>query len=265
MTKYFECKPTILCKGADCCTTPETKPALSVGDYLRLSWFTQEPVVDIWRNKGDIAVNSFPDLKEGHFLVSLSLLHDPCPYLSKEYKCAVHETRPLGCGSFPIMLFKRKSQELEGIYNGYRCLQNVQPRPEQLQLTNDLEQILKEEAELDIRFFWEGSPVYINASTVGAFSELALEALRSQKTRDPQEKYRRTQTLIRALDRMQSIIEEKKGVHLSAIEYSALLSPVMFAILEERVAQRLENLPSEAIEAYKKTTEQWLKLAGKIE
>ncbi|MDI6721503.1 MAG: hypothetical protein QMD85_03870, partial [Candidatus Aenigmarchaeota archaeon] len=76
---YFRCDPINLCNGASCCTSMETKPALSVGDYIRLSKLTGEAPDRIWQEKGDVALYRDDDMDNGEYLILLSLPHDPCP------------------------------------------------------------------------------------------------------------------------------------------------------------------------------------------
>lgn len=99
-TKYFRCDPRELCEGAQCCRSLETSPALSLGDYVRLSEYTGLPISKIWHDNGD--VYAYPVLGN-QFQATLGLLHDPCPYLKNDLKCGVYEMRPSGCAGFPLI------------------------------------------------------------------------------------------------------------------------------------------------------------------
>ncbi len=162
---YFVCRPGELCDGAACCTSPETRPSLLLGDYIRLSEHTGEPLEKIWREKGDVSLSKFGNMGPTEFLVTLGLLHDPCPYLAHDYRCGVYESRPLGCGSFPFPLLTENQEEAKTRYGAYRCLDGVEPSPNQIEYAKELHRIMREEAVQDMRILWNGRPRYIQIPT----------------------------------------------------------------------------------------------------
>ncbi|MBI3190568.1 hypothetical protein HYZ41_02600 [archaeon] len=70
---YFVCNSSALCNGAICCTDQKTRPALCVGDYLRLSWSTGESITEIWHKKGDVFLFN-RDEKPHEFQITLGFL-----------------------------------------------------------------------------------------------------------------------------------------------------------------------------------------------
>lgn len=262
--KYFKCDPKELCNGSACCRTLETRPSLGVGDYIRLSEYTGEPVVEIWRKKGNINLTHFKDMGKGGFVTTLSLIHDPCPYLSEDSTCDVYEVRPLCCADFPLNLLIDQREKLKN-YEGYKCLDGVQPSPKQTEQWKKLTQIMEREAELDCRFFWLKRPsVYI--PTIGAYFQLVEQAAHLQIARDPGAKNERSKRLLEASREMRRLYEMgkvQKG--LQADFYVSLITPVLFPVIEDQVAERLASLDGKVLELYKETSEEWKKLAKEME
>ena len=248
MTKYFECK-TELCGGALCCTIPRSKPALSLGDFYRLSEHTGEPLPELWKSKGDL----FPytgDLPAGLFCLTLSLLHDPCPYL-KETKCEVHEIKPTGCANFPDPEFphQKGSQEM------YPCLRDVKLSSEQITRRKQLQDIQEIEVTAEAKYFWKEQPIVINAYTPSDFFELVGQAVKIQQKKDSPAQSPRSQRLILAADKMARLVEsgDIKTKGLTPFEYSSLLAPVVFPIFEEEVLEMLSNLDERLISLFEYT------------
>ena len=242
-----------------------TKPTLSVGDYVRLSEYTGEPITEIWKSRGDVALHVY-DTERGKFSVNLSLLHDPCSYLTEENRCGVHDARPLACASFPIFQFMFKEEEIkQGHYDIYGCMKNAMPKPEQIELGYELWRIMLAEAKYHLDFLG-GEPMYVNLPSTGNYFQLAGKACELQMSRDPLGMEKRTYMLKNSVEKMASLADEAvSGLVLDGSLYAHLLSPVMFSIMEDEIAGRLDNLDGRALEIYKKTTKRYEELARRIE
>jgi Fe-S-cluster containining protein len=261
MEKYFRCEPGTLCDGARCCRSIESVPALSLGDYFRLSEYAGEPMARIWRNRGEIALSDFNDLRECEFLVSLGLMHDPCPYLSEDLMCGVYDARPLGCAAFPFFLLARNDRQLKENYSGYGCLDGIGMSREQVEFARELNSIMIEDADLTFEFLWEGKPRYVHTPVLGDYIELCREAASLQIERDPGMQSERSKKLGRTISRMSGMIESGEFVNgLSADVYASMLRPVMFPIMEDEIAGKMENLPQEALERCGRISERWTRL-----
>ncbi len=263
--KYFECKPGELCDGSTCCKTRGTKPALSVGDFIRLSEATGKPITELWKTKGDATITTYSNLRMGEFLVSLGLLHYPCPFLSQENRCTVYDTRPLGCASFPSLLLESHSEQLDAHYSHYACLKGVKLSPRQKRFWKELDQIMFEEAGADIRFLWKNKPPYIHIPALGDYFKMAADAIIKQKERDPRADLCGSRRLIDTVNQMTGIVGRKEPdagpIVFSTADFIDALTPVMYSIIEDDIAERLANLDKEALDFYKGTTARWKQLA----
>ena len=273
---YFKCEPGRFCQDATCCRTVETQPCVSVGDFLRLSEYTDEPPEHIWKSRGDVSLSKHSDMKSGQFLVTLSLLHDPCPYLTDDSKCGIYAARPLGCASFPLVLYAEQNESRRQ-YEHYACLKGAEARPEQIGLWQQLRDILQTEAETEIAHFWRGKTIYIDASKTSDYFRFAGQAMDLQLKRDPKLKSydpetrpdccsKRSVKLMKAIK--QAIQMSNSGElqnDVKTYDYIELLRPVMFAVLEDDIAERLATLDGKAREMYKETSERWKNLSRKIE
>jgi len=228
-----------------------------MGGYLRLSEFTEQPMSQIWREKGDLAILSFPDLRPGEFLVSLSLLHDPCPYLTEENSCDVYPVRPTDCAGFPQFELVNGKEQLPAFEN-YQCMQGVKLSSEQATLVRKLQKtIMLREAQMDIDLLWSGQPLYIYAPTLSHLHEFITQASVLQKQRDPSGISKRTQKLFNAMEIVNAHQSTGGRPTFSFNEYTNLLSSVMFCLLEDRVADRFNDSEARIRSLYKKTTKKW--------
>jgi len=224
--KYFECKPGILCHGAECCTSIDTQPELTFGDFLRLSELTKEPIQRIWRTKGNVSLKHMPEIElEGVYAVSLGLMHGPCPYLSKDLKCTVHKRRPITCAGFPILLEEREVEDddphLE-TFQRYQCLQDVIMKPRQIEIGEKLKGIQLEEFLLDLKYVWSGEVPAIKALTDKDYKALAYHAIDIQLKRDPKGRNVRSMWLKQHI--MDMVDEIKKLDNSEIVE----IDPVLF-------------------------------------
>ncbi|MBW2999956.1 YkgJ family cysteine cluster protein [Candidatus Woesearchaeota archaeon] len=262
--KYFECKPNELCDGAHCCKSIETKLGAGLGDYIRLSKYTGEPMSQIWRTKGIADITSAKGtMRQGEFGINLGLLHDPCPYLSEDNKCSVYEVRPLDCGFFPLSLFVLHKDELEDTYAGYKCLQGVKPKPVQLMLGKELLKIMDEEVKLELDSFWGGKALRIYIPSVGDNSKLTVRAMDLMGKREYALHKERADKLLKAVQGLNRLF--KTGEPIEARTYIHLLSPVIFTLMEDEIAKKLDNLDEHVIKLFNRTSKKWRKLASKIE
>jgi len=262
MPEYFRCEPGTLCEGAACCKRIDTTPGLGIGDYLRLSEATGEPAADIWRSKGDVHLTHYKNMPQGEFLVTLSLLHDPCPYLSAGNSCTVHESRPLACASFPLFLYMFRQEHMDGHYREYKCLKGVVSSPEQIQLGHALHGITMDEARIE-NTLWKVAR-YVCAPDFGVVFSAMEKARKMQAQRDPASTSPRSRRLAKSIHDIHSLYEA--GEHRKGIDadmFSSMISPIAFALFQDEVAQMLEDLGNGA-ELYADTTKRWRELAEKI-
>jgi Fe-S-cluster containining protein len=261
--RYFICRPNELCERAACCRSLETRPTLGVGDYIRLSEYTGEPVTKIWRERGNINLTHFKGMGTGEFIATLSLLHDPCPYLSDDSACSVYEVRPLVCADFPFNLLIEERERLEQ-YKDYDCLRDVRPTPRQVKKWKELKGIMNREADLDCKFFWRGRPT-VTISTIGAYFELVKRAIDLQKVRDPEAKSERSRRLLESSSKMKDLLETGELQNgLQADLYISLITPALFPVIEEQVAWELARMDERTEELYRETSEKWKRLAREM-
>ncbi|MFA4820101.1 MAG: YkgJ family cysteine cluster protein [Candidatus Aenigmatarchaeota archaeon] len=261
-TQEFKCDPYKLCEGAQCCRGNESYPSLSIGDYIRISGATGKPLTALWRDAGDVQLSDFSDLEKGEYLMTLSLLHDPCPYLTDDFRCSIYEARPLGCGSFPFLLFKYDPEQIRENYKHYACLHGIQPSREQIKFGEDVDTLMRKEAELDVRIMWSGKPRYISVPNVAVYGKLALGANEMQERRDPAGRSYRSRRLLRAIDKMNSFVMDgtlSRGINTDL--YISMVQPVVFTLVEDEIAKKLSSLTPDEIAAYGETTQRWKELA----
>lgn len=254
--KYFECKPGELCEKADCCCSRETKPTLSVGDYLRLSEATGEPMDEIWKSKGMVTASPMPG---GLFMLNLSLEHDPCPYLS-EMKCSVYEARPIVCATFPMMMLANHPEQASGEnFGGYKCLQNVLPRPEELAQYETIDQILTEEAGIEMHL---GSGRILDMRSTDQFYEFCITTRNIQREKDPLAKSRISKKLFEYQDKIHQIILTQ-SVHV--IEYSQVLGALATCLLDKKITKMLKNLDQASLKRLQENSRKWKEVLKKID
>jgi Fe-S-cluster containining protein len=264
--KYFKCDPENLCDKAECCRDTSALPGLSVGDYIRLSDHTGESITQIWRTKGSLTFSTAEEIAPGRWIAHLSLLHDPCPYLLDDYRCGVHDVKPIGCGSFPLYMMLTEPAEVEESYSHYRCLRNVQPRPEQAVLAKEMFQMMCAEQELDHHMFWKGWIPNVRFTTLTSYFEFFDKAVARQKERDPKGESERTKMLEEAIKTFRQLVEDgtvSQGIQYSV--YKSLLGPIVFAYAEDEVAERMDTLDQRTIAAYRKNSKEWERILKKID
>jgi len=261
--KKFECKPGELCEGASCCKDIHSSPSVSLGDYLRISEFTKTSLTDMWRKNGEVSLVPHPELPPATYIVTLGLVHDPCPYLSGESRCEVYPIRPLGCASFPIGTFQHSREEITGAYKGYRCLQGVEPSQEQVKFWQELDKILMAEAGLELEHLWtNGEGEYIDLSDITKYKEYGEIAIRRQIRRDPQNKTSKLERIKRSIQGLEEQKTERwnNGLKICGDLYRTLWKPIVTGMSEDGIVSRLENLSQSALDSYKETTERWKEL-----
>ena len=261
MSNYFKCEPNIRCVGAECCTAADTQPALSVGDFYRLSKLTREPIGQIWNEKGAFRFSHFDGMEPGVFLAMPSLTTEPCAYLTGEHRCGVYAQRPLVCSGFPFLDFL-DPEELRKKRERYKCMGDVEISQEQEAFARDIDELMRIEAINEVAIFWKGTPLYISAGTVEEYMDLAVEAIEMQRDRDPQNNLGRTSKLLRAIDEISDIAE--RGVPITAQRYVGLLEPVVYAIHVDDIAERLENLDEALLALYEETTKKYKEILRRL-
>jgi Fe-S-cluster containining protein len=265
MTKNtFVCDPENLCENASCCRSIHTKPILSVGDFYRLGKLTKQSPAQVWEEAGEVTFYRDSSFPQDTFLFGLGLMHDPCFYLDDNNQCQVYGQRPLGCGHFPINLLSDNDSTLQTHFKIYQCLQGVTLSKTQLDQEKELEKIIGEEAELDLKYLWTKGPIYLNL-TFSQYTEKAEEALKLQSQRDPEKQSPKSQRLIRkvneAIDLMESSSEE---VILHSNEFVDFWAPVLTSNFNTAIIEQFNRLSPESLAQYGKTSQQWVKLIQRM-
>lgn len=258
---YFECKPGKICKNADCCRSKYANPSIGIGDYLRISKYTDESILDIWETKGSVSLY-YRGCAE--FTVLLSFLHDPCPYLTNENKCRIYEVRPVVCALFPFLSTKTSGQ-LDAESKNFKCLKNVNFSKEQISKWEEMFKIAKLESDIEFDNFWMGKPIELSMPKVGDYFKLASQALGLQQSRDPNAVKPLTKLLLSTVNEMvecQKNGEFKKG--LKGVDCKSWLRPVVYTIIHNAIATKIEAIDDKFRELYKDTTEKWKILAKSI-
>ena len=248
---YFECRPTELCEGARCCTSNETQPALIVFDYLRLSESTGKPIGDIWREKGSICFTPLSSTAE--LGAVLGLLHDPCPYLDADYHCSVYEKRPLGCTDFPFILLNKRSAQVGTAYNDYDCLQGVCLSSKQRSFSENMLRLYRDCTQMELELFWNNDPPVFQIPTTTEIAQLLIDAEKKQRARDPRGMNERTRIFSAAYTQSVGILEQLSvGIPVNPNTLTATLSHIVYALLEDDIAERLETLDEQLIAFYER-------------
>src|SRR3989344_2743272 len=263
MPKYFECKPNVLCKGAYCCTSIDTQPELTLGDFFRLSSFTHEPIVDIWRNKGNISLSQMPNHPQGIYAISLGLQHSPCPYLSEDYRCTIHNSRPLTCAGFPVFnasgKMGHKIEEAE--LANYQCLKDIVMKQRQSILGKELYLILQAETFLEIEHLWNGTIKGVEFRTCQDYFDWIKQALKLQKERDSQLRSRKSLRLLQSAKTIVDLVEKDSIIDDMVVKHH--LKYVVYAVREDEIAEMLAN--AEKFKPYyEETTRRFREIIGQI-
>jgi|SRR3989338_464638 len=252
----FVCKPGELCDGAACCT--DTYPAVTLGDYIRLSKYTGESVEGIWRTKGDNHVTILLQ-PPGVVIATLGLLNHPCPYLTADFACGVYESRPMPCMAFP---FTEPSELLRKKDSLYRCLHNARFSEQQKSFAAEIEKITEEELKAEHEILWNNVQYAFKISTNEGYFRLANMALTAQAKKDIGAKSFRTQRLMEAVGKSRETMDGNKILDLHPRKRAELMAPAIYAIMEEPVAQILASLDDSTMSYFQKTSERLKQLAG---
>ncbi|MFC1723388.1 YkgJ family cysteine cluster protein [Nanoarchaeota archaeon] len=247
----FRCDPGNLCEGHYCCDGNSTKPALSIGDYIRLADHEGKKPSEVWREKGTVSLTRVSALPPGYLMVTKGLLHEPCPYLKDG--CEVYEVRPMGCASFPSFMFLRgRDESLNGTYKDLGCLQNVEYTEEQLRVPRQLDAILCREVDMDGALFWGGIPPVINAATPAEIFGLAEQAADVAEKRDPHGQDVRTEMLLGAVRKARVLFDSGQMTGgLDHDVFTSTLSPIVFTLFGEPIAQRMDALGNSVLNKYR--------------
>lgn len=257
--QYFRCDPHELCEGAACCKGLESQPTITLGDYFRLSAHTNQKMDQIWHQNGDIYLLRHNDV----YFLTLSLLHDPCPYLGEDLRCGVYESRPYICATFPVGLFQDHADQIDTHYKDYRCLRDVQLSPEQLELKRRLDVIKEREDTLEFELLWKpiGGPIYFDFPHMPAYFHLARSAVLKQIVRDPLRTSPRSRKLVDSIREMKRIKNGTTGnIYLEGNLWRRLIYPAVFAAVEDEVGERLKSLTKADLEPFEETSAEMKKL-----
>jgi len=268
--RYFKCDPDLYFCQATCCRSHHTQPSLSLGDFVRLSEEFKEPIPEIWRSKGSICLTARKELRNGEFILTLSLLHHPCPYLSSDDKCSIRHVRPLSCAGFPLSLYMYFPEQVTGYYKGLHCLQGARPKPAQVKLGKELFRLMMEESALEIDLMWGGKPKYLYMPRSSDFFKLAQKATDLQISRDPDSKSDRNEMILHSISSMTTIAEHfssigSKETRMDTSLLRYFVTPVIFSVFEDEIAEKLEKLEDQAKDVFRETSRKWRKLRKKME
>ncbi len=240
---YFECKPTELCEGAACCSHPEMGIAASLGDYIRLSEHTGQPIDEIWVEKGNVVVAPNDKTNPGIAMALLGILHDPCPYLAEDFKCSVYDMRPLHCSVFPADLLTTNSR-LAPEYGPFRCLNGVQMSPEHSDMYDAMADHFEEESLVERTYLWQDQPPLFRIRTNDDVKDLTREALHQLQTNPLLDRMRLrrvhdgVQVLRDSFDKMRT----DPGYKLHMRLFITALEPIVYAVIAGEVTRRLKKL-----------------------
>jgi len=262
-TRAFKCDPRQFGCRAACCRSADTKPALTVGDYLRMSTATGESLSQLWLNRGNVNL-TLVDKAESLFILTLGLRHDPCTFLSPEAKCKIYAMRPLACGSFPWYILIEKPEELLDGYSDLKCLKNVRNTPAQAELWRRMRPIMRTEAEAELRHFWTKGPSHISAKDTTIFYHLYKYAREYLAGPKPSYAMERVPILEEAIKKMETILKMSGRVVIPPHKLANLAQNVLFFWAAEAIAKQLDELTPAAKEAYKSTTEAWQEISLQV-
>ena len=250
--RKFSCDPKIYCKKALCCRQSNFVPALTLGDYVRISGALNMDLKEFWQQRGAVAAAFRPDFKPHVYPVSLSVIFHPCTFLDTvKNLCEVHPARPLVCASFPAVLFDTEMtspEYLELMAPHYDCLRGAYATADQIDRSRKLKQISLGEQTWEWRLFPRDFHSVHAPGT--SFFKLAGEALGLQRARDPNGRLERTAVLFEAVNEMRRILSEEKPETFTLDVYLRLLSPVLFSIFQDKVSDVLENLDGQLIKSF---------------
>ena len=262
-SRVFNCDPRQFNCRAACCRSANTSPALSVGDYLRMGAAIGEDPSQVWLKRGNIKLTLVNEAT-GMFIITLGLLHDPCTFLSPEEKCQIYAMRPVACGSFPWKMLVDQPESLAVEYPDLACLKNIRLTPDKAELYNRLVQIVRTEAQADLRYFWNQrmNHTYVQDTTV--FHNLYKGARKYLAEPKPFHSPERVVVLEDVARKLENIIIGSEAVIMKPYEFANLAQTVYFFWSAEAVAQQLDDLTPAAREAYKQTTEAWQEISLQV-
>lgn len=244
---YFRCDPGRLCEGAKCCTSQETQPSLSLGDFIRLSDASGKPMESIWREDGDVCLSHFQGMMPaGVFVVSPGLFHDPCPYLTRDLKCGVYATRPLGCRDFPINNLASDEAWQERFPTAtYRCMDNVRLTDQHQEYLSFLKIVLKEEGQLTLAYFFNNTPSFVQLNNTSLLDTYTIQAVNIQRARDPTAALPRSKRLIRHTERLAKVLHDMtagRPREMMKDELANMMQPAIYTLVEDDFANRFARI-----------------------
>lgn len=247
MPDYFKCDPE-KCGGARCCKSPETKPALSVGDLLRIEDLTGEPLKDILYGQGEITLLPHNEDRYDIFFIVPSLIHESCPYL-RGSECGIYRARPIECAAFPLHL---SPQELE-LYGDYECIRDASFSEEQRALGRRLLGIGVKEAGMTEEILGDRLLV-ITQHNARDLAENVLETL----DRNSLPVTGRKQRVLEAATKLKKV-SENRGV-MNIEEYMECLARVLYPWMVEGICRALQDMGSREKGFFRDTTKEYLEI-----
>jgi len=253
--KEFDCK-------AECCKSISTKPVLGVGDFIRIREHTGELVSKIWLEKGNTRLVYIPEQwGENNLLLTLGLIHEPCPYVSQDDSCKIYEARPLVCANFPFSLSHSKRM---ANYSNLGCM-NGNISQKQKEYSRKIKAVMKSEMRLDREFFWTKGPQLFRFKTVSDICKIAekLEGL-LEKNGSWVTDIRR-QDALKAFSELDEILKNvaSSKAAISTQELGSIMEPILFVYLGECIAEQLENVAKARKHEYHETTREYYKILNR--
>jgi Fe-S-cluster containining protein len=232
---YFRCKPGELCSGADCCSGIDSVPSIGLGDWYRLSEKLGEPVHVLWEQFGRIVLVPLDSPEK--ISLSMGLDHEPCPFLEGN-SCGVYDVRPLSCASFPYSVIYLGGKYLDETAKEFTCVEGVELNGRQELYAKALNDLVFEEAKIEIRLFQGIFPRIISFPHPRTLMTWSDKALQEEKKRGES---KRARELKQSLD----FLIDSGVVHgkvIGAEDFQRMVGAFSTSIYYEKVRLKLKTL-----------------------
>lgn len=253
-----------------CCRTIDTNVALSVGDFIRLSETLGKPIKDVWFEHGDMAVipaprgPGLPEVLEDFLMLGLSLIHDPCHFLS-ENECSVYNSRPLCCSEFPLNVIKNQRGGIDG-YKHLECVSSSKLSSDQRSFWKSIDGIMAHEAFLERMFLWGANAPLV---PLGSMKDLALillplgSKLKEKNNGVPEFQRERAINGVKAVMEIgNKMVNGQYGIEDMRVLIQNL-RPVLYFQLAGSLAEKIEATARKAEKQYELTSREYLNLIRK--
>ena len=129
---------------------------------------------------------------------------------------------------------------------------------------------MMEESVLESELMWEGKPEYLYMPRISDFLKLVEKAADLPDRRNPDSNSDRIEMATHSISSMATIAEYFASEHSdsSCMEvnlYRHFVTPVVFLVYEDEIAEKLEKLEDKAKDVFRETSRKWRKLRKKME